>query len=164
MEYRILDNFLNSDSLSYLSSLELKKVEANEVFSYQNKIDKNGQVNTTCIDPKILKNLQETCHNTAIKILDELAPQKTHLYEYSDFNIIETGKDYIFPIHRDHVNKLLSGVIYLKPKNNTGTIIYKNKEEKIPKKLNGKKIELYFFQELKKLLGIIIKEMERIIE
>ena len=45
MEYRILDNFLNSDSLSYLSSLELKKVEANEVFSYQNKIDKNGQFN-----------------------------------------------------------------------------------------------------------------------
>ncbi len=150
MEYRILDNFLNSDSLSYLSSLELKKVEANEVFSYQNKIDKNGQVNTTCIDPKILKNLQEFCHNTAIKILDELAPQKTHLYEYSDFNIIETGKDYIFPIHRDHVNKLLSGVVYLKPKNNTGTIIYKNKKGENPQEIEWKENRALFFSRTEK--------------
>ena len=145
MEYRILDNFLNIDLFNYLSSLELKKVEANEVFSYQNKIYKNGQVNTTCINQKILKNLQESCHNTAVKILNELAPNKTHLYEYSDFNIIETGKDYTFPIHRDHVNKLLSGVIYLKPEINTGTIIYKNKKGENPNEIEWKKNRALFF-------------------
>ena len=47
---------------------------------------------------------------------------------YSDFNIIETGKNYTFPIHRDHINKLLSGVIYIKPEQSSGTIIYENKK------------------------------------
>ena len=44
-----------------------------------------------------------------------------------NFNIIVTGKDYTFPIHRDHINKLLSGVVYLMPDKNAGTIIYDDK-------------------------------------
>ena len=145
MKYRILDNFLDDSLFNYLSSLKLKKVEPNEVFSYHNKIDKNGKINTTCIDPKILKDLQNSCHKTAVKILNELAPQKTNLYEYSDFNIIETGKDYVFPIHRDHVNKLLSGVVYLKPEKNTGTIIYKNQKGENSNEIEWRKNRALFF-------------------
>ena len=125
MKYKILDNFLNETCLNYLSSLKLKKISSDEVLNYQNKVYSNGDIINSCISAEILKNLQNSCHENAINILNELAPNKTHLYEYSDFNIIETGKDYTFPIHRDHVNKLLSGVIYLKPEINTGTIIYK---------------------------------------
>ena len=150
MKYRILDNFLDDSLFNYLSSLKLKKVEPNEVFSYHNKIDKDGEVNTTCIDPKILKNLQNSCHKTAIKILNELAPQKTNLYEYSDFNIIETGKDYVFPIHRDHVNKLLSGVVYLKPEKNTGTIIYKNQKGENSNEIEWRKNRALFFSRTEK--------------
>ena len=39
----------------------------------------------------------------------------------SQFHIIETGSDYKYPIHDDTPNKLLSGVIYLRPKKNSGT-------------------------------------------
>lgn len=150
MKYRILDNFLDDSLFNYLSSLKLKKVEPNEVFSYHNKIDKNGKINTTCIDPKILKDLQNSCHKTAVKILNELAPQKTNLYEYSDFNIIETGKDYVFPIHRDHVNKLLSGVVYLKPEKNTGTIIYKNQKGENSNEIEWRKNRALFFSRTEK--------------
>ncbi len=145
MEYKILDNFLENTFIDYLSSLELKKIRADEVISYHNKIDKNGNVKSTCIDPEILKKIQNSCHNIAIEILNQLAPQKTSLYEYSDFNIIQTGKDYVFPIHRDHVNKLLSGVVYLKPDKNTGTIIYKNKNGENPNEIEWKKNRALFF-------------------
>ncbi len=145
MKYKILDNFLNEICLNYLSSLKLKKISSDEVYSYQNKVYSNGDIINSCISPEILKNLQNSCHENAIKILNELAPNKTHLYEYSDFNIIETGKDYTFPIHRDHVNKLLSGVIYLKPAANTGTIIYKNKKGENPNEIEWKKNRALFF-------------------
>ena len=150
MKYKILDNFLNETCFDYLSSLKLRDVGPNEVFSYHNQIYENGKIKTTCIKPEILKNLQNSCHKIAIEILNELAPHKTHLYEYSDFNIIETGKNYIFPIHRDHVNKLLSGVVYLKPEENTGTIMYDNKKGKNPNEIEWKKNRALFFSRTEK--------------
>ena len=97
-----------------------------------------------------MRSLQDTCHKNAIEILKELAPQKVELYEYSDFNLIETGKDYTFPIHRDHINKLLSGVIYLNPEKNTGTIIYDDKKGKNPNEIEWKKNRSLFFSRTEK--------------
>jgi hypothetical protein len=150
MKYKIVDNFLNETCLNHLLSLKLKEVKSNEIFSYHNQIYKDGKIKVTCISPEILKNLQDSCHKIAIEILKELAPQKIELYEYSDFNLIETGKDYTFPIHRDHVNKLLSGVIYLKPDENTGTIIYENKKGKNPNEIEWKKNRSLFFSRTEK--------------
>ena len=78
--------------------------------------------------------MQKNYHDQAIDILRELNPKKLDLYDYSEFHIIVTGKNYKFPIHDDTPNKLLSGVIYLKPNKNTGTIFYSNKKETINKK------------------------------
>ena len=120
MKYKIFDNFLNETCFKYLSSLKLKKTNPDEVLNYQNKIYSNGDIVHSCISPEILKNLQDSCHEIAIKILDELAPKKT-------------------------VNKLLSGVIYLKPESNTGTIIYKNKKGENPNEIKWKKNRALFF-------------------
>ena len=76
---------------------------------------KDGETKITCFDKQNLLDLHNSCHQKAINLLNELAPKKVKLYEYSDFNIIVTGKNYTFPIHRDHINKLLSGVVYLQP-------------------------------------------------
>lgn len=145
MKYKIIDNFLNETCFNYLSSLKLKNVGSNEVFNYSNRVYKNGEIKASCISPEILKNLQNSNHKIVINLLNELAPQKTYLYEYTDFNIIETGKNYTFPIHRDHVNKLLSGVVYLKPKKNAGTIIYKNKKGENPNEIEWKENRALFF-------------------
>ena len=150
MKYKILDNFLNETCFDYLSSLKLRDVGPDEVFSHHNQIYENGEMKTTCINPEILQKLQNSNHKIAIGILNELAPHKTHLYEYSDFNIIETGKNYTFPIHRDHVNKLLSGVVYLKPEKNAGTIIYDNKKGKNPNEIKWKKNRALFFSRTEK--------------
>ena len=68
----------------------------------------------------------------ALNVLEELAPKKINLYEYSEFHIVITGKNYNYPIHVDTHNKLLSGVIYLKPEKNSGTKLYEeNKKDSI---------------------------------
>ena len=49
------------------------------------------------------------------------------MFSYSDFSIVKTNKNSKFPIHDDAPNKLLSGVIFLYPQDNKGTIFYNNK-------------------------------------
>ena len=68
-------------------------------------------------------------------ILKKINPEKLKLYDYSEFQIVETGANFVFPIHDDTPNKLLSGVVYLKPEYNSGTIFYENK-----KNVNNKKL------------------------
>lgn len=145
MKYKIIDNFLNKKILEYILSLKFKSIGNKEIIGHHNQIYKNGKFNLSCFDKHNLIEINKFCHEQAIKILRELAPEKERLYEYSDFNIIETGKDYTFPIHRDHINKLLSGVIYLKPERNTGTIIYKNRAGEKPKTINWKTNRAFFF-------------------
>ena len=83
-------------------------------------------------------------------ILNELYPEKVNLYDYSEFHIIETGSNYKFPIHDDTPNKLLSGVIYLKPEKNTGTLFYKNKKGDDKKEIEWKQNRGVFFSRSEK--------------
>ena len=53
------------------------------------------------------------------------------------FQIIETGSHYKYPIHRDSPSKILSGIIYISPNENKGTLLYSDKSGK-----NKKEIEL----------------------
>ena len=57
-----------------------------------------------------------------MEILKELSPEKFNLYESFDFVLILTDKNAKFPFHDDTPNKLLSGVIYLIPEKNSGTV------------------------------------------
>ena len=72
------------------------------------------------------------------------------IYDYSDFNIIQTGKNYKFPIHDDTPNKLLSGVIYLYPKKNSGTIFYSNKKGDEKKNVEWIQNRAVFFSRIEK--------------
>jgi hypothetical protein len=129
MKLEILDNFLEEDHLAYLSSLKLDEVKSNELKVYHNQI-KDGKVHKrTCISDELLREIHENYHPIAENILKKLNPEKLKLYDYSEFHIIETGANFVFPIHDDTPNKLLSGVVYLKPKNNSGTIFYEDKKD-----------------------------------
>ena len=125
----IIDNFLNNDDFDKLSKLRLDEIPKDSLKVYHNEITKNNSIKKSCIDNSLIKSLHKNYHEKAFKILKKISPEKAKLYEYSDFSIIKTGKDYKFPIHDDTPNKLLSGVIYLYPKINTGTIFYTNKKE-----------------------------------
>ena len=128
MNIKIIDNFLDQKDLIEISSIKLKKVDSNKVKVYHNSIDKNNKTKVECLTPEFLNRLNKNYHSKALDLLEELNPNKVGLYDYSEFHIIETGANYQFPIHDDTPNKLLSGVIYLKPETNVGTIFYKNRK------------------------------------
>ena len=128
MNIKIIDNFLDQKDREEITSITLKIISNNEVKVYHNQIDKNNKIKNDCLNSEFLKRLQKNYHNKAMNLLKELNPEKTKLYDYSEFHIIETGANYEFPIHDDTPDKLLSGVVYLKPEKNSGTIFYKNKK------------------------------------
>ena len=145
INYKIIDNFLSKDDFLYLSKLNLEKVNDNNVRIYNNSIFNNGETKTSCLSEKFINDLHEKYHKITIKILEELKPEKLKFYDYSEFHIIKTGKNFNYPIHNDVPDKLLSGVIYLHPENNKGTIFYNNKNGDKPKEIRWKQNSALFF-------------------
>ena len=127
MKIKILDNFLNNYDFERLTSLNLQKVSSKQLKVYHNKIKDDLILHNECIDKKILLDLNNNYHSKALNILKEINPAKVSLYDYSEFQIIETGAECKFPTHDDTPNKLLSGVVYLKPNENSGTVFYSKK-------------------------------------
>ena len=164
MNIKIIENFLTTDDLYELCSLQLKDTGRNSVNVYHNEINALNEIKNDCIKKETLERLHKNYHSKAIEILQELNPLKVQLYDYSEFHIIETGADFKFPIHDDTPNKLLSGVIYLKPNNNNGTIFYKNKRGEGKTEIEWKVNKAVFFLEQRERHGILIREMENQIE
>ena len=80
-----------------------------------------------------------------LKILEKLCPQKLNLYDYSDFTITHTSKEYKSSFHDDTPDKILSGVIYLYPDKNTGTIFSNEKNIKNSQTILWKRNKAVFF-------------------
>ena len=135
---KTIDNFLKLDDLNFLSKIKLDNIEKNNVKVYHNTIDKNGNINSSCIDENKIKTLQDNYHSKAIQILEELCPEKIKLYDYSEFHVVKSGSEYKFPIHDDMPSKLLSGVIYLQPEIIKEQFFTKIKMEKEKMRLSGK--------------------------
>ncbi|MAJ85899.1 MAG: hypothetical protein CL687_02890 [Candidatus Pelagibacter sp.] len=144
-EYKVIDNFLDEKDFNYLNKLKLEQISKNQIKVYQNKIYNNGKIISDCFSNDFTKLLADKYNRKALEILKELSPKKISLWEYTDFNIILTGSECSFPIHRDTPNKLLSGVIYLYPKNNTGTILYSNGKGDDPTTIEWKQNRALFF-------------------
>ena len=132
---KIIENFLTEQDFQEIISIKLDEVKDKEKKVYHNKIFKNGAIEPSCLNKETIQRLNDNYHSTAFQILKECSPEKSELYEYSEFHIVIAGKDYAYPIHTDSHNKLLSGVIYLAPKENYGTSLYS------PNKKNVKNIE-----------------------
>ena len=150
MNIKIIENFLIDEDFDELSSLKLKDTKKDSVNVYHNEINKLNEIKNDCIEKKTLERLQKNYHLKAIEILQALNPSKVKLYDYSEFHIIETGADFKFPIHDDTPNKLLSGVIYLKPSKNNGTIFYKTKSGEGKKEIEWRPNRAVFFSRLER--------------
>ena len=150
MTIKIIDNFLNEGDFNELCNLSLRKTSKDSINVYHNAINKNGIITNECIKEESLKRIFQNYHNKAIQLLEGLSPKKVKLYEYSEFHIIETGKNYKFPIHDDTPNKLLSGVVYLTPRENVGTLFYDNKSGKNKKEITWKQNRAVFFSRAEK--------------
>ena len=125
MKYKVIDNFLEEKDFKAIEKIKLSKINSNNMRVFNNTISKDGTImKNDCIEKKILQSLQKKYHAKALKILNELCPEKIKLYEFSEFHIIQTGANYKFPTHDDTPIKLLSGVIYVEPVENKGTMFF----------------------------------------
>ena len=98
----------------------------------------------------MLTKLNKKYLEKGISILKELNEEKVSLIDYSDFTIIKTKKNKKFPIHDDTFNKLLSGVVYLHPENNVGTIFYNTKNGKDKNVIEWKINRAVFFSRIER--------------
>jgi len=147
---KIIDNFLTNDDFNELCALDLKETKDSNIDVYNNYIDKNGLIKASVIKDTTINRLFKNYHSKAIELLKELNSKKVHLYEYSEFHIVNTGANYKFPIHDDTPNKLLSGVIYLRTRINSGTMFYENKKGDNKKEVEWKKNRGVFFSRTEK--------------
>ena len=124
---KIFDNFLEAEDLKELSIYAKSLNNDRDVHVFHNKIDRNNNILNSSIKKDLLIKLNKRYLEKGISILKELNKEKVNLIDYSDFTIIKTKKNKKFPIHDDTFNKLLSGVVYLYPENNIGTMFYRTK-------------------------------------
>ena len=150
-KHKIIENFLNEQDFNELSSLKLEDVKDNENKVYHNRIFKDGDIEPSCLSKETIKRLHNNYHLKALNLLRLYAPEKENLYEYSEFHIVTAGKNHSFPIHTDTLNKLLSGVIYLSPDKNSGTILY-SADKKQSLNVDWKKNKALFFSRSDKTL------------
>ena len=144
-KYLIIDNFLKKNHFDKLSNLNLSFTDCNNLSVYKNKIDKYLKIKSDILNKDLMIELHNSYTKIGLNILEQLEPKKLKLFDYSEFTIIETGKDYVFPIHRDIPTKLLSGVIYLSPKNNLGTYVYSDKRGTNKEEIQWRKNRAFFF-------------------
>ena len=127
---KIFDNFLDTEDLKEISIYAKNLNNEKDLHVFHNEIDLNNNILNASIDKDLLIRLNKKYLKKGISILKELNEKKVNLIDYSDFTIIKTKKNKKFPIHDDTFNKLLSGVVYLYPEKNIGTIFYNTKSGK----------------------------------
>lgn len=149
-KFRVIDDFLKLDHVNFLINLKLDDLKKEEIKIYSNRYFKDDRCENSCLEFNLIKEFHNTYHKHMMNLLRDLYPEKSKLYDYSEFHIIETGANYKYPIHRDTPNKLLSGVVYLSPSVNKGTILYENKVGRNPKIIEWKTNRALFFSRTEK--------------
>ncbi len=147
LNYKIkkIDNFLEDEDFRSLSNYAKNLSENNKIDVYPNTIDKDNNILKSTIEKNLLIKINSKYLPRAFDILKELNPEKIKLFSYSDFSISKTNKNSKFPIHDDTPNKLLSGVIYLYPENNSGTVFYNTKSGDDKTSIDWKQNRAVFF-------------------
>lgn len=145
MNIKVFENFLKNDDFNDLIKIPMDFVGKTNIKIYHNAVNHNGIIKSENINSDLLLRLHKNYHSFAINLLKKLNPKKVNLYEYSEFSLIITGSNYKFPIHDDTPDKLLSGVIYLFPEKNTGTIFYENKNGENKKIIEWRQNRAVFF-------------------
>ena len=145
MNIKVFENFLKNEDFNDLIKIPMDFVGKTNIKIYHNAVNHNGIIKSENINSDLLLRLHKNYHSFAINLLKKLNPKKVNLYEYSEFSLIITGSNYKFPIHDDTPDKLLSGVIYLFPEKNTGTIFYENKKGENKKIIEWRQNRAVFF-------------------
>jgi len=154
--YEVEDSFLYHRHFHTIRNIEFD-TKPDEWDIYKHKIDKDGKIeflfsssteekkgNSPLTEDNI-RNIHEAYHDKMWQWLTKLAPEKLQQYQYTELNVVNTGRDYIFPVHSDSKDKLLSVVIYIAPEINEGTWLYEDHRGKNPQQIEWKPNRAFAF-------------------
>ena len=151
------DNFLNKEDFEKLKS-RINRLINNSGNEYGYSVEYNqSRISIPdlriTMESSILKNeeLLDFFKKYEHKLLDhlkKLAPNKVHLYDSFSLQLSKTIKTGTYHIHDDSAEKLLSVVIYLSPKKNLGTFLYKRNENIPFKQVNWRQNRYLAFSRL----------------
>ena len=154
-KYIVKDNFLNEEHFNLIKNISFD-TKQDEWDIYKHKIYNDGKIEIdflsssqkkgiSPLSEENIKNISDTYHDYMINCLKELAPEKLQHYWYTELNVVNNGKNYLFPIHSDSRDKLLSVVIYISPEKNEGTWLYEDKNGKNAKQVDWKTNRAFIF-------------------
>ena len=154
--YEVEDSFLYHRHFHTIRNIEFD-TKPDEWDIYKHKIDKDGKIeflfsssteekkgNSPLTEDNI-RNIHEAYHDKMWQWLTKLAPEKLQQYQYTELNVVNNGRDYIFPVHSDSKDKLLSVVIYIAPEINEGTWLYEDHRGKNPQQIEWKPNRAFAF-------------------
>lgn len=165
----VIDDFLalpHLDSLLTLSYNENPKIDKPAVSSYEiinkeykskfpKKWKKLGnkniikKINGTKIRKSLVIGIAKSYKKLLFKMLEELAPQRIPLYDYTEVQIASTHKDTVYRMHTDSPDRLLTCVVYLRPESNMGTIMSKSANGPDLKTVEWKRNRAFIFSSIK---------------
>ena len=140
----IIDNFLNQEHLDFIKDAYTGKIKA---WANNETCEVLQEPNTPAhkITKELIAELHKIYTPKLLEVLKELAPEKVDKYKYTRFIFVKTAKNATYPIHRDTVDKLLSVVVYLKPDQNSGTILYEDGDGNNPMMVEWKPNRAFIF-------------------
>ena len=96
LNYKIkkIDNFLLNQDFKDLNEIssKIKENDKKDFDIYHNEVDSDGKIIKSTINKDLLIRIYKNYFLKAMSILEELYPEKTQLYDYSDFTIIISKK------------------------------------------------------------------------
>lgn len=135
-KYIVQDNFISKNHADILSKISWSTpAEGWDIIksrvSLQGEVTISQNYSKTSANNLPSKNFIEELYYSyqpkMLVMLNNLAPEKYIKLSFSELNIVSTGKNYVYPIHNDLEDKLLSVVIYISPEKNKGTFLYDSK-------------------------------------
>lgn len=123
--HEVIDNFLEQDDFKFLSNVGIDNPNDTDIKISKNQIWQGGRIKGD-LPHEFLKRFEQRYFQKCINVLHQHATGKVSSVDYMELNVVVVGKDYVFPVHSDTPNKLLSCVVYLTPEDSIGTIMYES--------------------------------------
>jgi len=151
-QYRIIDNFLSDKDFKlcqdYFKYLEDNRADSSVGwYREQNNIivNKHGRIIDYVTPTPFIFELFIKYNHKLEDALEELAPERKKDYARSTVEFVSSRTGLKWEIHPDVSEKLLSAVLYVSPKVNTGTILYKDKNGLDPYEVEWKENRCLIF-------------------
>ena len=71
--FKVIDNFLNDQDFTELSSVKLDNIDNKSIKIFHNRIFKNGIVESSCLNEQTIRRLHQNYHNKVLDLLKEFS-------------------------------------------------------------------------------------------